>query len=267
MKKIGIFWFVITFFYLNAQEFKENNNKLQNQTVYELQSRQIPILVGSSLIYSFGNNLTRKKLPLNEQEISFLNRSSINSFDRWATFHWSPTISKISDVTVILSATATPLMFTEKKIRKEWFTIGFMYLEATISTYGLTQLTKGLTHRYRPYVYNPEVPFEEKLNSDAKNSFFSGHTALTATYSFLTYKIYSDFFPKSKLKPYFLSGAIALPLVTGTARILSGKHYLSDVITGYAVGTFIGYGLPYLFKTKKNNSSSSLTLHVLILPF
>lgn len=81
------------------------------------------------------------------------------------------------------------------------------------ATYGLVFAAKLLIHRDRPCA--------PACGSDvADQSFFSGHTAL----AFST-----------------LGGprlAIALPLAFGTGglRIAAGKHYLSDVIVGAAVG-------------------------------
>ncbi len=235
--------------------------------VYELNTYDISLLVGGSFLFSYGNNLVRKKTPLQAQDLYLLNKNSINCIDRFATNFWSPSISKVSDLTFLGGLLSTPSLFMDSKIRKEWFTIGFMYLEASVWSFSLTQTTKGLSHRLRPFIYNPSAPLDQKLQTDAKNSFFSGHTALTATYSFLTYKIYSDFYPKSGLKPYLLAGAISLPLLTATGRVLSGKHYLSDVLTGYAVGALVGYGLPFLHRKKDKSQSPSSSIRILIIPF
>lgn len=270
MKLFFIIFFWLIEFSLKAQSPTQFNNQPKKpqkpKIIYELHTTHVPIFIGSSIIYSIGNNLVRKQTPLLENDLVFLNRNSVNSIDRFATYLWSPTFSRISDATVILSAMSTPLLFFDPKIKKEWFTIGFMFLEATVLSYGITQTTKGLTDRLRPFVYNPIAPLEKKLEPDAKHSFFSGHTALTATYSFLTYKIYSDFYPKSDLKPYFLAGAIGLPLLTATSRVLAGKHYLSDVLTAYAFGALVGYGLPFLHLKKNRPNSPSSSINILIIP-
>ncbi len=263
--------FYLLSFLLKAQSPTQSNNQPKKQPqkpkiIYELHTTHIPLFIGSSFFYSIGNNLVRKQTPLLEQDLVFLNRSSVNLVDRFATYLWSPTFARISDATLILSGLSTPLLFLDKKIKKEWFTIGFMFLEASVLSYGITQTTKGLTDRIRPFVYNPNAPIEKKLEPDAKHSFFSGHTALTATYSFLTYKIYSDFYPKSDLKPYFLVGAIGLPFLTASSRVLAGKHYLSDVLTGFALGALVGYGLPYLHRKKIRPNSPSSSINILIIP-
>ena len=35
---------------------------------------------------------------------------------------------------------------------------------------------------------------------------------------------------------------------TALARVLGGKHHLSDVVVGAGVGTLIGYGVPWLHR-------------------
>jgi len=95
------------------------------------------------------------------------------------------------------------------------------------------------------------VPLEKKLTPDSQLSFFSGHTSATATATFFTAKIWSDYNPESKWKPVVWTAAAAVPAVAGYLRVKAGKHYVSDVVTGYAVGALVGYFVPHLHKIKK----------------
>ena len=49
--------------------------------------------------------------------------------------------------------------------------------------------------------------------------------------------------------------AFGVPAYTGYLRVKGGKHFYTDVITGYAVGTFVGWLVPHLHK-KENNKLS-----------
>ena len=52
-------------------------------------------------------------------------------------------------------------------------------------------------------------------------------------------------------KPVWVGG-LFLAVATGYFRIAGDKHYLTDVLTGAAVGTAMGLGVPLLFHREKN---------------
>ena len=114
----------------------------------------------------------------------------------------------------------------------------------------MTNLVKNAVRRPRPFVYNPDptIPLNIKLKPDARRSFFSGHTSTTAAMSFLTAKMYSDFHPNSDARPFFWGAAAIIPAATGYLRVRGGKHFPTDVITGYIVGTLVGILVPALHK-------------------
>lgn len=95
-------------------------------------------------------------------------------------------------------------------------------------TANLTQSVKLLAQRQRPASF--------KSNDDF-HSFFSGHSSITATAATTAlWYAYHVKNPNKWAKPLGWT-SVGLSLTTGILRILSGKHYPSDVITGFAVGT------------------------------
>ena len=95
-------------------------------------------------------------------------------------------------------------------------------------TANLTQSVKILTQRKRPATFN---------KADDTHSFFSGHSSLTATTAATAlWYAYAQPNPKPWTKPLAWS-AVGLSISTGVLRILSGKHYPSDVLAGWAIGT------------------------------
>jgi membrane-associated phospholipid phosphatase len=79
-------------------------------------------------------------------------------------------------------------------------------------------------------------------------SFPSGHTLGLATAAGLTC-IHHRYLPLYG-HPVADAGACAMmslaTVVTGAARIIGDRHYLSDVLAGAALGFGVGYGLPWL---------------------
>ena len=84
------------------------------------------------------------------------------------------------------------------------------------------------------------------MDYDARKSFFSGHTSMTAANSFYAAKVYADMYPDSKWKPWVWTAAALLPAVTAQQRMAAGKHFFTDVLVGYGVGALIGWGIPQL---------------------
>ncbi len=187
---------------------------------------------------------------LTAHEISSLDKMSIPKFDRFATILNSVSAKKWSDV-LFYGAVAAPGLFIFKgKIRKDYQILALMYFETLSLTAAATLLSKRLTLRNRPYTYSPEISLVQKMEKDARNSFFSGHTSITAAATFFTAKVIHDYYPSSKWKSLIWVIAATIPAATATFRVGAGKHFPSDVITGYAVGAFFGMMIPSLHKMK-----------------
>ena len=224
-------------------------DSLQRQSVYKFKlGLDIPIgtvALGSGLTSLF---LKKKKQPLTLEEIQSLQISDVNKWDR-TSIHFHNKGAKISSDVLQISAMVSPaFLYIDKNIRKDWKTVTPIWMETFALTTGLTALTKELVKRKRPFVYNPNAPLGDKYSKDAKASFWSGHTAISAASMFFIAKVWTDYHPNSKYKPLFWTGAAVLPAVVGLCRVGAGKHYYTDVLTGYAIGTLVGILVPHLHK-------------------
>ena len=121
-------------------------------------------------------------------------------------------------------------------------------LEGAIINLGLTNLTKTLSKRVRPYVYNEQVPLDVKTALNSRYSFFSGHTSMSAYFTFVGAQMYNDLYPNSNKKPLVWTAAAVIPLITGFSRMRAGKHFPTDVIVGYAVGAVLGILVPRIHR-------------------
>lgn len=210
-----------------------------------------------------GYYLHAKAPVLKIKQVELLNKNSINRFDRIATTYYSSSrnAKKASDV-FFYTALAMPSVFVFfKKMRKDAKSISLIYGETLFLTVGITVVTKKLVLRNRPFVYNPNFDISTKLKKNARYSFFSGHASVVAASSFFTAKVFADYHPDSKWKPIIWGAAATIPAVTGYLRIRAGKHFPTDVITGYAVGAMIGILIPQIHKRKKCNKNIQLSVN------
>lgn len=222
------------------------------QSPYNLSYKlDIPVITaGLGLNFAYFM-LDRKTPSLNESQIFLLNRNDIPTFDRSASYNWSKPSALTSDVLMYTAIASPSFLMIDKDIRKDWLKIGTIWAETMALTTGITNLTKVLVKRTRPFVYNPDAPLEYKTRNDAQYSFFSGHTSVTASMCFMTAKIYSDYHPNSKALPYIWAGAAIVPAATAFFRWKAGKHYFTDVLIGYLSGAAIGILVPHLHKIIK----------------
>ncbi len=195
---------------------------------------------------------------LTAEAVSELDKNDINSFDRIAVDYNSSQAQTISDIVQYTSYALPSLFLVNKRIRKDYLTLGVMGLEAFLTNAALTSLTKLTVKRVRPFVYNPDIAVEEKTRLHSRLSFYSGHTSTVATLSFFSAKVYNDYFPESKWKPVVWSVAASLPALNACLRVKGGKHFPTDVITGYIAGGLVGYLVPHFHKKKKKDKDKKV---------
>ena len=238
------FLFIILFalpFYGNSQE-----------KIYKFDWKKDLILVGGGVgLQVLGTILVNNVDGPTLTEINGLDPLSINRLDRQAIGNQSSSAKNISDIILYSSLSLPVIAYIVPKCRFEGVSVGLMAAETVLITAGITNITKGLSKRYRPFTYDPSVPIESKLEGEARLSFFSGHTSVTTALSFLMASVIVDVHPNMKNKYLIWSTAAIIPATIGYLRFKAGRHFPTDVITGYALGATIGYLIPKLHKQKR----------------
>ena len=200
--------------------------------------------------------------PLTEDDINDLNKDEVSDFDYSATENWDENSIATSDLLLYSSIGFPAILLIDKEIRRDYKKFMSIWAETFVLTYGLTNLTKVLVSRPRPYLYGTSEGSEEhKMEDDNQRSFFSGHTSLSAASWFMMASMYQDYHPESKLAPYIWATAYLVPAATGYYRYDAGKHFLSDVLTGYFIGRAIGVMVPRWHK-----KSSRVDVGLMLLP-
>ncbi len=227
-------------------------NPVYTQSKFKLSTEKELITLSLGGISTITSLLINKNYNVSLNEINSLDKNSINKIDRSAINYYSPDLSLVSDVLLVstLSLPLTFLFFDETQTDLK--TIGIMYLETIAITNGLTNLTKNLTQRFRPYAYNSSVPMDKKLDSDTKKSFFSGHTSIAFASAVFFSTVFSESKSNEKLNNYVWIGSLSLAGSVGLLRYFSGKHFPSDIIAGALVGSLIGYAIPKIHKESSN---------------
>jgi len=109
-------------------------------------------------------------------------------------------------------------------------------LETLLVTAFLTQTTKFLVGRERPYAFYDSQPAR---GADDNLSFFSGHTSLTVSLATTTAVVLSDRYPDQAVWAWTIPFALAA--TTAYLRMAADKHYFTDVLVGLGTGLTVGY--------------------------
>ena len=182
-----------------------------------------------------------------------LHKGDVNGFDRYFMLPYNKGLDITSDISAYVLL-ALPALSVAAQIRDKdaLLSYGIMYAEAFLLTYGTKEILKSAIIRYRPYMYDGGIPSGK--GDDYYNSFPSGSAALAFMSAGFLSSTFSKEYPDSpwKLPLVFISYGLAAGI--GAARIVSGSHFLSDVLTGAAIGSLYGYLIPFLHLKKKDSS-------------
>ncbi len=221
------------------------------QNIYKLNyATESCIGVSAFSLWGFNEPIKSGLSGLSIGELNLLSTSNVPNWDRSAIGLWNPRASYRSDILVYSSALlGASAALIPTLISRKWnssIPAASILIEVNLLTLLSTEIVKNTFARSRPYIYSDLAPISLRTSTDARKSFFSGHTSLSAANSFYAAKVFSDHFPNSRLKPLVWAVAAVIPAITAYNRVVSGEHFLSDVLVGYSFGALIGYTIPLI---------------------
>jgi membrane-associated phospholipid phosphatase len=135
--------------------------------------------------------------------------------------------------------------------------------EAVALADAAVEIVKPLAGRERPFVHY--LPAEDKAKTahplDNNVSFYSGHASWTfslaaAAGTVATLRHY-------RLAPWVWVTGLAIATFVSYSRIAADRHYLTDVLTGGAMGMAIGFAVPYFFHRSSESRAPKVALAAL----
>jgi membrane-associated phospholipid phosphatase len=199
-------------------------------------SKDIP-LAGVSLLWTGLNLYGESKI-----DPGTFNRWKIRGVDQWAPHQLNPKTARIADGTALATGVLS-LIWISRQRNMQWDKAGIMAENAWI-TWNITQSSKMLFRRARPYTYASGFSFSKR---DDAYSFISGHSSMAASLAASMYFMSRNesCLPGRNNKGIWIAAG-GMTLGTAALRVSSGKHFPTDVLAGLLIGTGIAYLNTYL---------------------
>ena len=129
--------------------------------------------------------------------------------------------------------------------RANWPEDGLVVVESAVVASALTQLVKMTAARERPFVHFAVGTDPRRSTVEDNMSFFSGHSSLSFSLAVSSGTVAS--IRGYRAAPLIWATGLTTAVATGYLRIAADRHYFTDVITGAALGSAIGFSVPYFF--------------------
>ena len=201
-------------------------------------------------------SLAKKHRKAVEWDGNPYNIENVNALDRKLAQPYNGTLDTIGDFGVMLAGGMVALVvvvafftslskdklkaFKVAVLDSIYFGISGMYANS------IYRILKTIAGRIRPYMYfaNPSQKGIEE--NDFFRSWPSGHSAnVFIAFAFLL-TWFAVRYEDSKFKKPVLGFTLLVCLTTMVLRLLSGNHFLTDVLTGATLGFVITYGVSQL---------------------
>ena len=269
MKKRILASILFSVLFLSNIHGKENFNlfSMGSGDIFKLNPVMDGVLLGTGAGLTGTYIVTDKILKLNDNifDGNLLDKNDVNAFDRTFMKPYSKPLNLIATGFVGLEL-ISPLVFIAAD-KEEWFTIGTMYIEAFLLSYGIKEIAKILVDRPRPYMYFDGYPQKKVDEGDWCKSFPSGHTTNAFLGAGFTSYVFWKYFPDSPWRFVVAGGTYTIAIATGILRMMSGNHFCTDVLAGAAIGTACGILVPLLHtinagNAKKSGENSRLSLNI-----
>ena len=200
--------------------------------------------LGAVLPVIFEPQIIKKQCPCDSGEV--------NRIDRPVIQYHSAAARSAGDITVAVALTAPPVLdvmdlgFKNQAFKEDMV----VYAEVLSVNSAVSNAFRYTTQRPRPEAYRISPQPSQPGNFA---SFYSGHTSSVfagLSAAAMTYNLRYG----PHLWPWLVTAGVGLG--ESATRILSGRHFYTDVAAGIVAGTAIGTVVPYLHERNKHSTVS-----------
>ncbi len=218
----------------------------------QLMSFAVIFVLGAAIMLSA--SLAKKHRKAVEWDGNPYNIENVNPVDAKFAQPYNKSLDNTGDVFVglmgLIGVAVIAVTFFASDDKKKAFTPAFFdfYTFMICGFYGngVYRILKTIAGRIRPYMYFENPSEEGILEGDFFRSWPSGHSANVFIVLGFLFAWYTFRKADSKYKKPVLTVSVLLCVMTMFLRLLSGNHFLTDVLSGAAIGFGISYAMAVL---------------------
>ncbi|MBK9518046.1 MAG: phosphatase PAP2 family protein [Anaeromyxobacter sp.] len=172
--------------------------------------------------------------------------SGLNSLDRATAGYWDTGWQRTSDYGLIaVGAGAVSLLLLDEGLLPGLNDL-VVVSESALAGVAVTSMMTMAAGRPRPFLYGEKAPLESRTSADAGLSFLSSHSVAAFAVVTSTFVAMRRLHPGKKHAWVVLGVGGALATLVASARVMGGKHFITDVGGGAVVGASMGFLVPAL---------------------
>jgi membrane-associated phospholipid phosphatase len=174
------------------------------------------------------------------------NRADLNLIDRSTAGFWNPGWSTASDIGIysLMGGAMTVLVVDEGALPA--LNDAVVVAESGLMATALSSVMTLAAGRPRPFLFGEKAPLADRNSPDGGLSFLSSHATVSFAIVTSLYVTERRLHPGETLSYVVLGAGLATASFVGTARVLAGRHFITDSIGGAIVGTSVGILVPAL---------------------
>jgi membrane-associated phospholipid phosphatase len=235
---------------------------------YDLQQDLIVTGIGSALW--IGSELAKDQLAPSKCRFCGTNSFDASARDAllWSDVQPARRASDLLAFAVLPGAIAAHQLLAARGAggtTEDGFVDLLVVVEAAVLAADLNQLVKFAVGRQRPYAhYGNWTGADREPDPDDNLSFYSGHSSLAFSLAAAAGTVSS--LRGYESAPWVWVGGMAVATSIAYFRVAGDKHYLTDVLTGAAIGTAFGIAIPRLLHGREAAGEGERRTQVTFVP-
>jgi membrane-associated phospholipid phosphatase len=174
------------------------------------------------------------------------NRADLNVIDRSTAGFWSPGWSTASDIGIYSMAGGAAAVLVIDEGALPALNDALVVAESGLMGTALASVMTLAAGRPRPFLFGEKAPLADRNSPDGGLSFLSSHATVSFAIVTSLYVTERRLHPGETLSYVVLGAGLAGASFVGTARVLAGRHFITDSVGGAIVGTSVGVLVPAL---------------------
>jgi membrane-associated phospholipid phosphatase len=172
--------------------------------------------------------------------------STLNALDRTTAGFYNPTWASASDIGILSLGLGAGAVL--------WLDEGFLpavndmvvVAESGLTATAFSSIMTLAAGRPRPFLYGDKASLATRNSADAGLSYLSSHASISFALATSLYMTERRLRPTGSVPYVVFAVGLAAASFVATARVMAGRHFITDSIGGAVVGTSVGVLVPAL---------------------